>query len=88
MIDKKKIVTVLGARPQFIKAAAVTPVLRKEGLKEIIIHTGQHYDFEMSEIFFKGLSLPDPHYHLGVGSHSHGKQTGLMLEKIEEVHIK
>lgn len=88
MINKKKIVTILGARPQFIKAAAVTPVLNKEGLTEIIIHTGQHYDFEMSEVFFKGLSLPDPHYHLGVGSHSHGKQTGLMLEKIEEVLIE
>lgn len=88
MSNRKKIVTILGARPQFIKAAAVTPVLSKEGLKEIIVHTGQHYDYEMSGIFFKGLSLPDPHYHLGVGSHSHGRQTGLMLEKIEGVLIK
>lgn len=79
-----KVATIIGARPQFIKAAAVSYGLRQDHT-EIIIHTGQHYDYNMSEIFFKELSIPAPDYHLGVGSLSHGAMTGRLLEKIEEV---
>lgn len=79
-----KIITVIGARPQFIKAAAVSNVLRLEH-HEVMIHTGQHYDDNMSKIFFDELKIPQPDYHLNVGSGNHGKQTGQMLEKIEEI---
>ena len=66
-----KIATVIGARPQFIKAAAVSRKLRERN-QEIIIHTGQHYDTEMSEVFFKELGIPKPEYNLNIGSGSHG----------------
>lgn len=79
-----KIVTVLGARPQFIKAAPVSRKLR-ESFTEVIVHTGQHYDSNMSDIFFEELHIPKPDYHLGVGSGMHGKQTAEMLIKIEEI---
>ena len=77
-----KIVTIVGARPQFIKAAAVSRVLR-ERHREILVHTGQHYDYEMSGVFFDGLDLPRPDINLEVGSGSHGAQTGAMLKGIE-----
>jgi len=80
-----KLVTIVGARPQFIKAAAVTPALKAEGIKEILVHTGQHYDWEMSESFFKGFRLPRPRYNLEIGSAPHGAQTGRMLEAVERV---
>jgi UDP-N-acetylglucosamine 2-epimerase len=85
-----KVVTIVGARPQFIKAAAVNRAIaafNKNGrqIEEILIHTGQHYDYLMDRVFFEELEIPKPHYHLGVGSGSHGKQTGIMLERIEEV---
>jgi UDP-GlcNAc3NAcA epimerase len=82
-----KVVTVVGARPQFIKAAPVSRALRKHG-EEILIHTGQHYDQAMSDVFFDELKIPAPDYHLGVGSKSHGAQTGEMLAKVEEVLMK
>ncbi|MCY3022079.1 MAG: UDP-N-acetylglucosamine 2-epimerase (non-hydrolyzing) [Planctomycetota bacterium] len=85
----KRIVTVVGARPQFIKAAAVSRVLRAAaGLEEILIHTGQHYDENMSDVFFKELEIPRPDYHLGIGSGSHGAQTGRMLETIERALLE
>lgn len=79
-----KIATVVGARPQFIKMAPVSREIRKS-FKELIIHTGQHYDYEMDLVFFEELDIPQPDYHLGVGSGTHGYQTGEMLQKIEKI---
>ena len=84
-----KILTIVGARPQFIKAAAVSRRLQSHpGIQEVLVHTGQHYDENMSDVFFQELEIPAPHYHLGIGSYTHGVQTGRMLEAIEEVLLK
>lgn len=83
-----KIATIVGARPQFIKASAVSRALRAlPEVREVLIHTGQHYDDNMSAVFFRELDVPDPQYHLGIGSGRHGAQTGQMLEAIERVLI-
>lgn len=79
-----KIITIIGARPQFIKAAAVSNTLRHH-FNEILVHTGQHYDANMSDVFFEELSIPKPNYHLNIGSGNHGAQTGAMLIEIEKV---
>jgi UDP-GlcNAc3NAcA epimerase len=79
-----KILTVVGARPQFIKAAPFSRVVRQRHT-EVLVHTGQHYDAGMSDVFFDELGLPRPNHHLGVGSGPHGLQTARMLERLEEV---
>src|SRR5688572_26556612 len=81
-----KIASIVGARPQFIKAAAMSREVRKQH-QEILIHTGQHYDYDMSGVFFDGLEIPAPAVNLGVGSGLHGAQTGAMLAAIETVLI-
>jgi len=88
-----KIVTILGARPQFIKAGSVSrEIIRQKSLgadlEEIIVHTGQHYDANMSDVFFEEMQIPKPNYFLGIGGKTHGAMTGQMIEKIEEVLVK
>lgn len=80
-----KVVAIVGARPQFVKAAVVSRALRTAGIQEILVHTGQHYDDNMSRVFFEEMQIPEPDHHLGIGSGSHGAQTGKMLEAIEQV---
>ncbi len=83
-----KIVTIVGARPQIIKAAALSRTIRNsfaDEIHEIIIHTGQHYDANMSQVFFDELGIPDPYLNLNIGQGSHGKQTALMIQGIEDV---
>lgn len=79
-----KVVTVVGARPQFIKAAVVSHVLRQEHT-EVLVHTGQHYDYNMSETFFEELDIPRPDYNLGISGGSHAEMTGTMMIKLEKV---
>lgn len=84
-----KILTILGARPQFIKAGSVSrEIALHSDIEEVIVHTGQHYDTNMSDIFFEEMKIPKPTYFLGIGGISHGAMTGQMMEKIEEVALK
>ena len=84
-----KIFTVIGARPQFIKAAIVSRALKEHhpDVHEILVHTGQHYDANMSEVFFEDLHIPRPNFNLGIGGGTHGKNTGRMIEKLEELML-
>lgn len=78
-----RICTVVGARPQFVKAAAVSPALIAAGIQEVLVHTGQHYDAGLSQVFFDELGIPNPAKNLTVGSGSHAKQTGAIMERLE-----
>ncbi len=87
----KRIITIVGARPQIIKSSAISRAVNgpyKGKLEEIIVHTGQHYDANMSDVFFKELEIPRPHYNLNVGSASHGVQTARMIEGLESIFMK
>ena len=86
-----KILTIIGARPQIIKAAALSRAIRNNfsnKINEVIVHTGQHYDENMSQVFFDEMQIPRPDYNLNAGSHSHGKQTAIMIEGIEKIILK
>lgn len=83
--DSMKVLTIIGARPQFIKAAVVSRAFKEHrpDVQEIIVHTGQHYDVNMSDVFFNELEIPKPDYNLGIGGGTHGQNTGRMIEKLE-----
>lgn len=86
--SKFKIITIVGARPQFVKAAALSPRLAEIGcIDERIVHTGQHFDHSMSDIFFEEMNIPQPYLNLGIGGGSHGQNTGRMIEALERVFI-
>ena len=87
-MTKKKILTVIGARPQIIKAAALSRAISSQfndQLEEVLVHTGQHYDENMSAVFFEELGIPKPHYNLAVGSGAHGHMTAAMLSGLETI---
>jgi UDP-N-acetylglucosamine 2-epimerase len=83
-----KVLSIVGARPQFIKEAVIAKAFREKGIREVLIHTGQHYDPNMSDLFFSKLNIKKPDYNLGIGSGSHAYQTGTGMIKIEEIVIK
>ena len=80
-----KVLSIVGARPQFVKLAPIAHALAPAGHQHVIVHTGQHYDANMSDVFFDDLDIPVPDVHLGVGSGSHGVQTGSMLSAMDGV---
>ena len=83
-----KVVTIVGARPQFVKAAALSRAFQEiGGIEEVIVHTGQHFDKNMSDVFFKEMQIPHPKYNLAINSLSHGAMTGRMIERIEEILV-
>ena len=85
----KKIFSVIGARPQFVKAAAVSRAFSQSSvLNETIIHTGQHFDEEMSDVFFREMGIPEPAWNLGISGGSHGSMTGRMLIELEKVILR
>lgn len=89
-MNKKKIVTIIGARPQIIKSSAISRAIRtkfQNEIEELIVHTGQHYDENMSEVFFEEMQIPKPHFNLNVGSGSHGLQTAKMIEGLERIFL-
>jgi len=86
----KKILTIVGARPQIIKSSAINRAIQNQfsdQLQEVIVHTGQHYDENMSKVFFEEMNIPEPHYNLNVGSGSHGAMTAKMLEGLEKIYL-
>jgi len=86
----KKIITIIGARPQIIKASALSRAIRErfsDSINEIIVHTGQHYDENMSAVFFDEMGIPQPDYNLAVGSGNHGQQTAKMMDGLEEIYV-
>jgi len=83
-----RIVSIVGARPQFVKLKPVAEALRDRHVEHLVVHTGQHYDADMSDVFFEGLSLPPVHTNLEVGSGTHGKQTASTLARVETVLIE
>jgi UDP-N-acetylglucosamine 2-epimerase len=83
-----KILSVVGARPNFVKMAPLARIFKKRGFEHVLVHTGQHYDYNMSSVFFADLDLPSPDRHLGVGSGTHAVQTGRMMAKLEEVLLE
>lgn len=85
---KKKVISIVGARPQFVKAAVVSHAMRELGIQEVMIHTGQHFDENMSGIFFSELEIDPPKYNLNINSSTHGQMTGRMLEQIEAVILQ
>ncbi len=92
---KIKIITIVGARPQFVKAVSVSRAIERHNIEEhspkiteILVHTGQHYDHNMSQVFFDQMEIKQPHYYLGIGSRNHGEMTGAMLISIEKVFFK
>ena len=89
-MKKKKIITIIGARPQIIKSSALSRAIRtkfQDDIEELIIHTGQHYDENMSQVFFEEMQIPKPHFNLNVGSGSHGAQTAKMIEGLEQLFL-
>ncbi len=85
---RKSVMSIVGARPQFVKAAVVSRALDTAGVREVLVHTGQHYDHGMSKVFFDELDIPEPDINLGIGSGPHGRQTGLMLQALEKVMME
>jgi UDP-GlcNAc3NAcA epimerase len=90
-----KVLTIIGARPQFVKAAVVSRAIAGHNeshgeaqIREVLLHTGQHYDVNMSDVFFEEMQIPKPDYQLGIGGGSHGAMTGQMLEKLEAVMLQ
>src|SRR2546430_11316046 len=87
--SRVRILHVVGARPNFMKVAPILAQLRRrEGVKQVLVHTGQHYDARMSDVFFRDLGMPDPDVHLGVGSGSHAQQTAKVMMEIEPVLLR
>ena len=80
-----KIMSIIGTRPEIIKMAPIIAEINQRGINQVVLHTGQHYDEEMSDNFFRDLEIPAPDYNIHVGSGSHGKQTGHMMEGIEKI---
>ena len=83
-----KILSVVGTRPNFIKEALINQEMKKRGIREVLVHTGQHYDYEMSRVFFKELDIPEPDYHLHVSTGLAGKQTAEMIEALEAILVE
>lgn len=82
-----KVFSVIGARPQFVKAAVVSQAFKAHNIKETLVHTGQHFDANMSDVFFKDLDLPTPAYNLNIHSLGHGAMTGRMMEALETLML-